>query len=407
MKLRSLFESKHIKADVAFCFGRFNPPHQGHAKVWHEVKQHGHHWYIGTNPTTIGPDDPLPFNTKSAWMMAIDPEIEGHILGEQTVLSLAATIYSQLGDGKTITFVTDIKDWGWAGKLLHQYNGQKSMHGYYNFENITHTPSPRVMSATELRKAARAGNEHLFYELAGTDPNLVVHGKKFFETVAEACGLHPEKIKKTSKTKKVQPVEQEGLMGFMAKPTKKKVSASTEEMRKYFEKEKAKDPDKIERGAGDKKAQQVYTKTDENLVKYANKVIREMRAQEFMRKNLAEGDVPYAGKGAEELNHVHVQALKNAMSIPNISMNKANGSPYMQYRFGMAMANPDMPRAGAMSGDPLITAYTDADMQKVKDAAKSVGAGAITHLSDGVSNEADGGNTTSPVAKPKKNKYGV
>ena len=96
MKLRSLFESKHIKADVAFCFGRFNPPHQGHAKVWHEVKQHGHHWYIGTNPTTIGPDDPLPFNTKSAWMMAIDPEIEGHILGEQTVLSLAATIYSQL-----------------------------------------------------------------------------------------------------------------------------------------------------------------------------------------------------------------------------------------------------------------------------------------------------------------------
>jgi hypothetical protein len=142
-------------------------------------------------------------------------------------------------------------------------------------------------------------------------------------------------------------------------------------------------------------------------IKQANQRVREMRAQEFMRKNLAEGDVPYAGKGAEELNHVHVQALKNAMSIPNISMNKANGSPYMQYRFGMAMANPDMPRAGAMSGDPLITAYTDADMQKVKDAAKSIGAGAITHLSDGVSNEADGGNTTSPVAKPKKNKYGV
>jgi hypothetical protein len=142
-------------------------------------------------------------------------------------------------------------------------------------------------------------------------------------------------------------------------------------------------------------------------IKEVNQRVREMRAQEFMRKNLAEGDVPYAGKGAEELNHVHVQALKNAMSIPNISMNKANGSPYMQYRFGMAMANPDMPRAGAMSGDPLITAYTDADMQKVKDAAKSVGAGAITHLSDGVSNEADGGNTTSPVAKPKKNKYGV
>ena len=128
-----------------------------------------------------------------------------------------------------------------------------------------------------------------------------------------------------------------------------------------------------------------------------------MRAKEF----IAEGDVPYAGRGAEELHDVHIQALKNAMSIPNISMNKANGSPYMQYRFGMAMANPDMPRAGAMSGDPLITAYTDAELKKIEDAAKSVGAGAITHISDGTSNEAEGANTISPVATIKKNKYGI
>jgi len=160
--------------------------------------------------------------------------------------------------------------------------------------------------------------------------------------------------------------------------------------------------------AGERMADPAFgKKVKKESVKYANKVIREMRAQEFMRKQLAEGDVPYAGKGAEELHHVHIQALKNAMSIPNISMNKANGSPYMQYRFGMAMANPDMPRAGAMSGDPLITAYTDAEMQKVKDAAKAVGAGAITHISDGVSNEAEGGNVVSPVRQQKRNKYGI
>ena len=45
-------------------------------------------------------------------------------------------------------------------------------------------------------------------------------------------------------------------------------------------------------------------------IKQVNQRVREMRAQEFMRKNLAEGDVPYAGKGAEKLNHVHIQALK-------------------------------------------------------------------------------------------------
>ena len=404
MKLRQLFESH--QADAAFCFGRFNPPHQGHAEVWKAVKHAGHNWFIGTNPTTAGADDPLSFQTKTAWMAAIDPEIEGHILGEKSIMTLAAKIFSHLGEGKTIAYVTDATDWQWAGKLLHQYNGQKSMHGYYNFKNIIHVQSPRVMSATKLREAARAGNEQLFYQLAGVDPNLRVHGKTFFETVAEACGQHPVKVKKAKK-EKVADESLMGLLGKVEKPVKKKTTPSSEEMRKWFEKEKAKEPDQIERGTGDKKAQQVYTRSDENSVKYANKVIREMRAQEFIRKQLAEGDVPYAGKGAEELHHVHIQALKNAMSIPNISMNKANGSPYMQYRFGMAMANPDMPRAGAMSGDPLITAYTDAELKKIEDAAKSVGAGAITHISDGTSNEADGANTISPVATIKKNKYGI
>lgn len=132
-----------------------------------------------------------------------------------------------------------------------------------------------------------------------------------------------------------------------------------------------------------------------------------MRAYEFIKKHLAE-DVPWAGQGSEKLHHTHLSSLKNAMSIPNISMNKANGSPYMQYRFGIAMANPEStPSAGAMSGDPLITAYTDAEMEKVKGAAKATGAGAITHLSDGVSDEAEGTNKVSPVAKPKKNKYGI
>ena len=349
MRLRQLFES--TQTSVAFCFGRFNPAHQGHMEVWNAVKQAGQEWFVGTNPTTVGPNDPLPFDVKSAWMKAIDPELEGHLLGETSILTLASKIFEQVGEGATISYVTDAQDWQWSGKLLNDYNGKQATHGYYNFTRIQHVVSPRVTSATDLRNAARAGDEQTFYRLAGVDPSLRVNGKSYFDAVVEACGANPEKVKRAKKEKAVA--------------------------------------------------------EESNSIKYANKVIRKMRAQEFMRKNLAEGDVPYAGKGAEELNHVHVQALKNAMSIPNISMNKANGSPYMQYRFGMAMANPDMPRAGAMSGDPLITAYTDADMQKVKDAAKSIGAGAITHLSDGVSNEADGGNTTSPVAKPKKNKYGV
>ena len=129
MRLRQLFEMSHRHANASFCFGRFNPAHQGHKEVWAKVKESGSSWYVGTNPTTIGPDDPLTYDVKTAWMMAIDPELKGHILGETSILTLASKIYEQLGDGQTINYVTDLKDWQWSGKLLKDYNGKQGTHG--------------------------------------------------------------------------------------------------------------------------------------------------------------------------------------------------------------------------------------------------------------------------------------
>jgi hypothetical protein len=201
MRLRELFEAKHHRATAAFCFGRFNPPHQGHAQVWEAVKHAGQHWYIGTNPGTLGPNDPLNFDTKTAWMTAIDPDVAGHILGETSIVTLAARIYKEVGDGATIAYITDATDWAWSGKLLHDYNGKESNHGYFNFAKIIHVQSPRVSSATALRTAARAGDMDAFYHAAGTDPNLEVNGQHYFDTVVAAVGAHPEKVKKVKKEK--------------------------------------------------------------------------------------------------------------------------------------------------------------------------------------------------------------
>jgi pyrimidine deaminase RibD-like protein len=55
----------------------------------------------------------------------------------------------------------------------------------------------------------------------------------------------------------------ENLMSFLAKPVKKTTS-SAEEMRKYFEKEKAKEPPKYDTDVK-QKPQQVYTRHDENF----------------------------------------------------------------------------------------------------------------------------------------------
>lgn len=208
MLLRELFEGPTI--DAAFCFGRFNPAHQGHIEVWKAVEGAGRQWYVGTNPSTHGPNDPLTFQEKSAWMTAIYPSIKGHILAEQSVLTLASKLYQTMGPGKTIAYVTDSQDWAWAGKVLNDYNGKEGAHGFYKFDKITHVESPRVSSATALRTAARAGDKAAFYAASGTNPKLTVNGKTYFDTVVAAVGANPEKVKKPKKVKEPEQGVAEG-----------------------------------------------------------------------------------------------------------------------------------------------------------------------------------------------------
>lgn len=201
-----LKEAAQISA--AFAFGRFNPAHQGHIAVWRTVENAAARWYIGTNPSTLGPNDPLTFEQKSAWMAEIYPPISGHIAAEQSVMTLAAKIFTDLGKNETATiaYITDADDWAWSGKLLNQYNGKAGAHGYYKFAEIVHVPSPRVSSATALRDAARADDKVAFYHASGTDPKLKVAGKTYFDTVKEAVTKYPLPVKKVKKVAEGAPI---------------------------------------------------------------------------------------------------------------------------------------------------------------------------------------------------------
>lgn len=124
-----------------------------------------------------------------------------------------------------------------------------------------------------------------------------------------------------------------------------------------------------------------------------------MRAREFVleAKFGSAADVPAA---SHKLPQSQIAALKGAISMPDISMTKQGGSPYTQWRFGIAMAGaPDYPTepAGAFAGDPLLATYTDVDLEKVNAAAKAVGAGRVSKLTDNRSTEADWVNKQSPV----------
>ena len=124
-----------------------------------------------------------------------------------------------------------------------------------------------------------------------------------------------------------------------------------------------------------------------------------MRATEFINeaKFGSAADVP---ANASKLPKSHQSALKGAISMPDISQTKQGGSPYTQWRFGIAMAGaPDFPTpaAGAFAGDPLLATYSDADLEIINSAAKSVGAGEVKKLTDNRSTEADHVHKHSPI----------
>jgi hypothetical protein len=124
-----------------------------------------------------------------------------------------------------------------------------------------------------------------------------------------------------------------------------------------------------------------------------------MRAREFVAETKygAAVDVPANSK---KLPKSHASALKGAISMPDISQTKQGGSPYTQWRFGIAMAGaPDYPTepAGAFAGDPLLATYSDADLEIINSAAKMVGAGEVKKITDNRSTEADHVHTASPI----------
>jgi hypothetical protein len=84
-----------------------------------------------------------------------------------------------------------------------------------------------------------------------------------------------------------------------------------------------------------------------------------------------------------------------------------SNNPYQAYRFGLAMANHEMKRAGGpVDQNAVIVAYTPEEEEIIKAGERITGH--KKHLvADRGSNEPKDTNLVSPVAKPRKNRWGV
>jgi hypothetical protein len=202
MRLRQLFEA--VQDEVAIIFGRFNPPHQGHRAAW-ELMSKSNHWYVGTNASTQGPKDPLPFDVKIKAMKTIYPELEGHLMSSQSWLTMSSELYEKHPNTKLVIYT----DEDWVVKAIKDYNGVEGKpHGFYDFQSIEQRPTPRLSSATALRDAVKAGDREAFAKAAGVPADTKINGKSYFDLVAEYLLPYAEQeAAKAAKKKKKQPAE--------------------------------------------------------------------------------------------------------------------------------------------------------------------------------------------------------
>jgi hypothetical protein len=192
MLLNEMF-IKEQGEDAAIIFGRFNPPHQGHVAAWKEAAKFPI-WYVGTNQSTIGPKDPLPFDVKIKAMQTLYPELKGHLVAEQSWFTLATMVYKKHG-AVTLHVVTDEEDSATYVNMLKGSNGKEGKHGFYDFADIVWQPAPRVSSATDLRNAVAANDPEKFSKAAGVAADTMIDGVPFFDLVKQYLDAQAKPVK--------------------------------------------------------------------------------------------------------------------------------------------------------------------------------------------------------------------
>jgi hypothetical protein len=116
-----------------------------------------------------------------------------------------------------------------------------------------------------------------------------------------------------------------------------------------------------------------------------------MRAREFIFE------------AAREFSDKKSSTMVKTLAFPDMP----SANPYKAYRFGMAMANHKIKHdSGPADQFAVILAYTPEEEEIIDQAAKNMGQRSVV-IADRGSNEPQDTDNISPVAKPRRNRYGV
>jgi len=185
--------------DITFVFGRFNPPTNGHEKVFDALKKTAGsgQFRIYASQSNDPKKNPLKFKEKIKFLRNMFPKYARNIMSDsntRTVFDIVVRLYDQgltkvnmvVGEDRLTEF----------DKLLNKYNGEKGRHGFYQFEGGISVISAGArdpdsddvsgMSASKLRAAAVAND---FASFSKGMPSSYKDGKELFNAIRKGMGL--------------------------------------------------------------------------------------------------------------------------------------------------------------------------------------------------------------------------
>lgn len=169
-----LFEVNMNGKGVVFAYARMNPPHHGHGaliKTLQKVaKDTGADWFLFLSKKNDSKDNPLPYDQKIAWVKALFPEINGHIIEDKAINTpLMAATYLYKQGYRRCAFVAGQDDIESYSKMIKSGNEHgrtnpllvKQGKGFF-FSPLEFAASPRLTSATDARESVRRNDPETF-----------------------------------------------------------------------------------------------------------------------------------------------------------------------------------------------------------------------------------------------------
>lgn len=185
--------------EVVFTFGRFNPPTNGHEKLISKVASlaKGSNYRVYASKSEDPKKNPLDFNTKIKYMRKMFPKHGRNIMSDKDVRNALDILVKLYNQGFTkVTMVVGSDRVNEFSALTNKYNGVKSRHGMYNFEEGINVVSAGErdpdaddvsgMSASKMRDAAANNNYATFSKGL---PSTFKDGKGLFDDLRKSMGI--------------------------------------------------------------------------------------------------------------------------------------------------------------------------------------------------------------------------